>query len=140
MEKEGSPHSSPIMTTPPPPRIILNRPLSPVSPTPQRHHSPVPSSPFESSSPILKARRISTSPSPLVLSPRVASPPADIARQIVTVTQDLAGLRAEERRLIHARRARPQQGVRHHDYSTLCCGSPGLSLTSPSTLPGSTAG
>ncbi|KAH9990173.1 hypothetical protein BJV77DRAFT_1014101, partial [Russula vinacea] len=107
MEKEGSPHSSPIMTTPPPPRIILNRPLSPVSPTPQRHHSP---SPFESSSPILKARRISTSPSPLVLSPRVASPPADIARQIVTVTQDLAGLRAEERRLIHARRARPQQG------------------------------
>ncbi|KAF8473746.1 hypothetical protein DFH94DRAFT_806969 [Russula ochroleuca] len=109
LEKENSPHSSPVMTTPPPPpRIVLNSPPSPVSPTPQRHHSPVPSSSSETSSPILKARRLSTSPSPLVLSPRVASPPADIARQIAAVTQDLAGLRAEEQRLIHTR-AQPQQ-------------------------------
>ena len=138
---EESPHFSPIMTTPPqPPTIVLNRPPSPVSPTPQRHHSPGPSSSSESSSPILKARRISTSPSPLVLSPRVESPPTDIARQIAAVTQDLAGLRAEERHILHAR-AQLQHGVRRIMITTVpCCGSPGLSLTLPSTLPGCTAG
>jgi hypothetical protein len=34
------------------------------------------------------------------LSALVASPPNDLARQIAAVTQDLAGLRAEEQRLM----------------------------------------
>jgi hypothetical protein len=99
------------MTTPPtPPRLVLNRPPSPVSPTPQRRPSSMPSSP-KSSSPILHARRLSPSPSPLTLPPRDPSPPTDIARQIAAVTRDLVDLRAEERRLLHAR-VLPQQEVR----------------------------
>jgi hypothetical protein len=110
LEEENIPYSSPVITTPlTPPRLVLNRPPSPVSPTPQRRPSSM-SSPPKSLSPILHARRLSPSPSPLTLPPRVPSPPADIARQIAAVTRDLADLRAEERRLL-------QQGVRHYDYN-----------------------
>ncbi|KAF8473744.1 hypothetical protein DFH94DRAFT_141233 [Russula ochroleuca] len=119
--EKNSPYSSPVMTTLP--RIALYRPPSPVFSTPRRHLSPVPSSSSESSSPILKARRLSMSPSPLVLSSRVASPSADIARQIAAITQDLAGLRGEEQRLLHSR-AQPEQAVRPIMISTMPrCGS-----------------
>lgn len=102
LEQENISYSSPVMTTPPtPPRLVLNRPPSPVSPTPQRRPS------SKSSSPILHAHHLSPSPSPLALPPRDPSPPTDIARQIAAVTRDLADLRAEERRL-HAR-VPPQQ-------------------------------
>jgi len=108
LEQEDISYSSPVMTTPPtPPRLVLNRPPSPVSPTPQRRSSSMPSPP-KRSPPILHARRLSLSPSPLALPPRDSSPPTDIARQIAAVTRDLADLRAEERRLIHAR-VPPQQ-------------------------------
>ena len=51
-----------------------------------------------------------------------------MARQIAAVAQDLAGLRAEERRLLHAR-AQPQQGVRRiATMITPRCRSPNLVL------------
>ncbi|KAI0291880.1 hypothetical protein BC826DRAFT_1186759 [Russula brevipes] len=104
-ELEQTPCPSPVMTTPP----RHHRTLSPVSPTPQRHPSPLPlplHSP-KSSSPISSHRSFSRSQSPPLLSQRVAMPPGDIARQIATVTQDLTGLRAEERRLLRARAQSP---------------------------------
>lgn len=97
-----------------PPR--LHRASSPISPTPQRRLSLSPSRSPKSFQ-IPRPQRLSRPPSPLLLSPRVTSPPADIARQIAAVTQDLAGLRAEEQRLFQARAqsriAQPQQRVRY---------------------------
>ncbi|KAH9975217.1 hypothetical protein BJV74DRAFT_862944 [Russula compacta] len=97
-ELEQSPHPSPVMTTPP----RLYRASSPISPTPRRRISSSPSR-SSKSSPIPRPQRLSRPSSPLLLSPRVASPQADIARQIAAVTQDLIGLHAEERRLLQAR-------------------------------------
>lgn len=87
------------------------------------------SSPPKSLSPILHAHRLSPSPSPLALPPRDPSPPTDIALQIAAVTRDLADLRAEERRLLHAR-VPPQQEVRRITIVIVPrCGSLRLSLT-----------
>lgn len=79
----------------------LHRVSSPVSPTPKRHPSPLPlhSSKNSSSSP----HPLLGSPSPPLLSLRASSHPTDLAQQIAAVTQDLAGLHAEEQRLLQAR-------------------------------------
>ncbi len=97
-----------------PPR--LRHVSSPISPTPQRHPSPPPLHSSNNSSPISSPCHLWQSPSPPLLSPWVSTPSADIARQIAAVTQDLADLRAEERRLLRAptqpRTAHSQQRVR----------------------------
>ncbi|KAH9953644.1 hypothetical protein BC827DRAFT_1247093 [Russula dissimulans] len=92
------------MTTP---RLL--RASSPVSPTPQRRPSPLPLSSPKGSPLIPSALRSPRSPSPLLLPKRVALPPSDIARQIAAVTQDLANLRAEEKRLLQASHTAPPQ-------------------------------
>jgi hypothetical protein len=121
-ELEQSPSSSPILMTPP-----RRRASSPMSPTPKRHPSPpLPLHSTKDSSPTSSLRRFQGSPSPPLLSPRVPSPPTDIARQIAAVTQDLADLRAEERHLLRTR-AQPhavssQQWVRYITAALMAAG------------------
>lgn len=77
-----------------PPTPLRNRPSTPESPTPQRGPALAPSPP-----PLVHSPQ-SSSPTPAVPhSLRDAMPPTDLARQIAAVTEDLAGLRAEEQRL-----------------------------------------
>ena len=111
----------------------LHRVSSPVSPTPKRHPSPPPLHSSKNSSPISSPHHLLGSPSPPLLSPPVSSHPTDIARQIAAVTQDLAGLHAEEQR-IQARAQSctvpSQQGVRrsHNCVSILRVSSVSLTL------------
>ena len=94
---ESPPPDQPTLTTPlplpptPPPR---HRASTPESPTPQRGLTLAPSPPPLVHSP----RPSSPTPAPHHSMPD-AMPPTDLARQIATVTEDLAGLRAEEQRL-----------------------------------------
>lgn len=83
--------TTPLPLPPTPPR---NRASTPESPTPQRGPALAPSPP-----PLVRSPRPS-SPNPVAPHPqREAMHPTDIARQIAAVTEDLAGLRAEEQRL-----------------------------------------
>lgn len=83
--------TTPLPLPPTPPR---NRPSTPESPTPQRGPALAPSPPPLAPSPPL------SSPTPAARLPlRNTPPPIDLARQIAAVTEDLAGLRAEEQRL-----------------------------------------
>ena len=111
----------------------LHRVSSPVSPTPKRHPSPVPLHSSKNSSPISSPHPLLGSPSPPLLSLRASSYPTDLAQQIAAVTQDLAGLHAEEQRLLQARaqsRTSPsQQKVGPHHN---CVFTPRVSSVSPS--------
>ena len=108
------PSPIPAMTPSPPP--LLRRASSPESPTPQRRPSPLPLRPARNSYPTSRTRGSPRSLTPPPLSALVASPPDDLARQIAAVTQDLAGLRAEEQRLMQVqmqlRTVPPHQRVR----------------------------
>ena len=94
---ESPPPDQPTLTTAlplpptPPPR---HRASTPESPTPQRGPALAPSPP-----PLVHSPR-PLSPTPAPQHPlHDAMPPTDLARQIAAVTEDLAGLRAEEQRL-----------------------------------------
>ncbi|KAI0249002.1 hypothetical protein BJV78DRAFT_1363193 [Lactifluus subvellereus] len=91
------PSPIPAMTPSPPP--LLRRASSPESPTPQRRPSPLLLNSPRNSHSTSRTRGSPRSPTLPPLSARVASPPDDLARQIAAVTQDLAGLHAEEQRL-----------------------------------------
>lgn len=83
--------TAPLPLPPTPPRI---RPSTPESPTPQRGPALAPSPP-----PLVRSPEPSTS-TPAARNPLRNTPsPTDLARQITAVTEDLASLRAEERRL-----------------------------------------
>ncbi|KAN0138051.1 hypothetical protein V8E53_003940 [Lactarius tabidus] len=93
--------TTPLPLPPTPPR---NRALTPESPTPQRGPALAPSPP-----PLVHSPQPS-SPSPAPHHPlRDAMPSTDLARQIAAVTEDLAGLRAEEQRLSQVQHELPQQ-------------------------------
>ena len=86
--------TTPLSLPPTPPR---NRALTPESPTPQRGGTALAPSP----PPLVR----SPSPTPVARHPLGdTSPPTDLARQIAAVTEDLAGLRAEEQRLSQRQR------------------------------------
>ncbi|KAI0298800.1 hypothetical protein B0F90DRAFT_1731250 [Multifurca ochricompacta] len=94
------------MTPPPSSPTSPHAPSPPESPTPQRHparplilRSPASSSSKSPSRRHSRGRRPTRSPSPPLLSSRASSPAGDLARQIAAVTESLAGLRAEERRI-----------------------------------------
>ncbi|KAF8266143.1 hypothetical protein EI94DRAFT_231794 [Lactarius quietus] len=93
--------ATPLPLPPTPPR---NRASTPESPTPQRGPARAPSPP-----PLGHSSR---PPSPTPAAPHPlhnTSPPTNLARQIAAVTEDLAGLRAEEQRLSQMQHERPQQ-------------------------------
>ncbi|KAH9019969.1 hypothetical protein EDB85DRAFT_542226 [Lactarius pseudohatsudake] len=89
-----TPTPTPTTPLPLPPTPPRNRASTPESPTPQRGPALAPSPP-----PLVRSpERLAPTPAPRHPL-RDTEPPTDLARQIAAVTEDLAGLRAEEQRL-----------------------------------------
>ncbi|KAH9173987.1 hypothetical protein EDB89DRAFT_647369 [Lactarius sanguifluus] len=103
LDRSGTTPTTPLPLPPTPPR---NRASTPESPTPQRGPAPAPSPPQLVRSP----ERLSPTPAPRHPL-RGTEPPTDLARQIEAVTEDLAGLRAEQQRLTQMQheRVHPRQ-------------------------------
>ncbi|KAI9435250.1 hypothetical protein H4582DRAFT_2059517 [Lactarius indigo] len=93
--------TTPLPLPPTPPR---NRASTPESPTPRRGPALPPTPP-----PLVRTPE-PLSPTPAPRHPRRdTEPPTDLARQIAAVTEDLAGLRAEEQRLSEMQHERRQE-------------------------------